>query len=143
MSLQTTSVLVVGGCGFLGRHVISELLSATARVSVLDLHTDGNRLETVSYYTGDITDLELLHTVFQKVQPDAIIHSASPVVADFAGKVALYERVNVVGSRNLIETAGQYDCIKVFIYTSSASLTHDGVSDLYISDENDPILSHP
>ncbi|KAL9579755.1 MAG: hypothetical protein Q9212_004916 [Teloschistes hypoglaucus] len=112
MSLQTTSVLVIGGCGFLDRHVVSELLSASARVSVLDLHTGRNRLETVSCYAGDFTDAGMLHHVFQKVHPDAIIHSASPVVADFAGKVALYERVNVIGSRNLIERAGQFECVK-------------------------------
>ncbi|KAL8687831.1 MAG: hypothetical protein Q9218_006104 [Villophora microphyllina] len=143
MALKDTSVLVIGGCGVLGHHVVSELLTASAQVSVIDLHTDRHRFPSVTYYGGDITDTGFIHGVFEAVRPDAVIHTASPVVAEFAGKVAMYEKVNILGTRSLLEAASQVNCIKVFIYTSSASVTHDGVSDLYMSDENDPILSAP
>lgn len=140
MSLEDISVLVVGGCGFLGHHIVSQLLETSARISVLDLQTKHNRLPSVTYYNGDITDGDLVLRIFERLRPDAIIHTASPVVADFAGSMPLYEKVNVGGTRNLLQAASNTNSIEAFIYTSSASVIHDGVSDLVMGDESFPIL---
>ena len=146
-----SSVLVIGGCGFLGGHIVSQLLEpSTSKVSVLDLRTTKNRLPGASYYDADITSPEAVRSVFEKVRPQIIIHTASPTAvqdnastAQKKGAKALYHKVNVEGTRTLVEQAGRIGCVKAFVYTSSASVVHDGHSDLINADERWPILRAP
>ncbi len=140
------SVLVIGGCGFLGYHIVSQLLeSYSAQVSVLDLRTTKNRLPSVTYYDGDITSEADVRSTLEKTKPAVIIHTASPSGADSTTKAlrALYKKVNVDGTRNLVERAGEAGYVKAFIYTSSASVIHDTVSDLINADERWPIIRAP
>ncbi len=140
------SVLVIGGCGFLGYHIVSQLLDSTsAQISVLDLRTTNNRLPSISYYDGDITSEADVRSTLEKTKPAIIIHTASPPGADNTTKAlrALYKKVNIDGTRNLVERAGEAGCVKAFIYTSSASVIHDTVSDLVNADERWPILRAP
>ena len=133
------SVLVVGGCGFLGHHIVSQLLPST-QISVLDLRTTRNRFPGVDYYDADLTSATAVLEVLRKVIPQVIIHTASPVFGQ--GMDSLYYKVNVEGTRNLLECAGQVG-VKAFVYTSSASIVHDAVSDLVDADENYPVLRIP
>ena len=145
------SVLVVGGCGFLGGHIVSQLLEpSTSKVSVLDLRTTNNRLPGASYYDADITSPEAVRLVLEEVKPQIVIHTASPTAiqdnasaAQKRGAKALYHKVNVEGTRTLVEEAGKIGCVKAFVYTSSASVVHDGHSDLVNADERWPILRAP
>ena len=139
------SVLVTGGCGFLGHHIVSELLeSYYADVSVLDLRVDRNRFPNVSYYAGDITSEDTVGGFFEQIKPRVVIHTASPVpFDDHQQKGALYGKVNVDGTRNLLEVAGRLGCVKAFVYTSSASIVHDTVNDLVNVDERWPVLRSP
>lgn len=139
------SILITGGCGFLGHHIVSQLLeSYTARISVLDLRTDRNRLPSVSYYDGDITSEAVVYKVLEEAKPDVIIHTASPVPFDDSNNSdALYRKVNVEGTRNLLDLAATIGCVKAFVYTSSASIVHDTVSDLVNADERWPVLRAP
>lgn len=137
-------VLVVGGCGFLGHHIVSQLLESfhrSAQISVLDLRTDRNRLHPVTYYDGDITSETSVLKVLEAVQPRIIIHTASPVPFDDGNNHdAIYKKVNVDGTRNLLHLAGKTPCVKAFVYTSSASVIHDTISDLINADERWPVL---
>jgi sterol-4alpha-carboxylate 3-dehydrogenase (decarboxylating) len=85
-----------------------------------------------------------------EAKPTIIIHTASPPVVNDGQssaqkKVAkeLFYKVNVEGTRNLIEQAGKIGCVKAFVYTSTASVVHDTVSDLVNADERWPILRAP
>lgn len=140
------SVLVIGGCGFLGYHIVSQLLQFySAQVSVLDLRTTKNRLPSVDYYNGDITSEADVRSILEKTKPAIIIHTASPPGADNTTKAlrALYKKVNIDGTKNLVERAGEAGYVKAFIYTSSASIIHDTVSDLINADERWPIIRAP
>ena len=143
------SVLVTGGCGFLGHHIVSQLLESKSnnnarRVSVLDLRTDRNRLPSVSYYDGDITSEAIVGRILEEVKPDVIIHTASPVPFDDSNNSdALYRKVNIDGTRNLLDLAAKSGCVKAFVYTSSASVVHDTLSDLINADERWPVLRAP
>ena len=150
-SKPPSSVLVIGGCGFLGRHIVSQLLEpSTSKVSVLDLRTTNNRLPGASYYDADITSPDAVRAVLEKVRPQIIIHTASPAAiqdsasaAQKKGAKALYHKVNVEGTRTLVEQAGGIGGVKAFVYTSSASVVHDGHSDLINADERWPVLRAP
>lgn len=138
------SVLVIGGCGFLGHHIVSQLHeSYSAEISVLDLRTDRNRISSASYYDGDITSEGDVRRVLEKVRPRIVIHTASPPYVANDSKDAMYKKVNVDGTRNLIELAGDIGCVKAFVYTSSASIVHDNISDLINVDERWPVLYSP
>ena len=145
MSSELVSALVIGGCGFLGHHIVSQLQEKypLARISVLDLRTTHNRLPSVLYYDGDITSMTDVQRVLLHVRPQVIFHTASPVVAGFEGSSALYHKVNVDGTRILLESAERIDSIKAFVYTSSASVIHDSISDLLNADESLPVLRYP
>lgn len=55
----------------------------------------------------------------------------------------LFQKVNVKGTRNLLECARWIIGVKAFVYTSSASVVHDSVSDLYNANEQLPVLRMP
>ncbi|KAI9811423.1 MAG: erg26, C-3 sterol dehydrogenase [Thelocarpon impressellum] len=135
-------VLVVGGCGFLGHHIVRQLAEAAeARsVAVLDVRTARNRVDSakVAYHEGDITSAASLLPIFQQVRPDVVIHTASPVASAGVDR-ELFQRVNVDGTRALIEVAGRTG-VRAFVYTSSASVVSDGVTDLVNADERWPYV---
>ena len=139
--LTNTPVLVVGGCGFLGHHIVSQLLEAHAQVSVLDFKLDRNRNPSVEYHAADISVKSEVEKTFALVQPKVIIHTASPTA--LSRDAALYHKVNVGGTRNLLECARSVKTVRAFVYTSSASIVHDSVSDLINADETFPVLYIP
>lgn len=139
--LSQKSVLVVGGCGFLGSHIVSHLLDKNARVSVLDFKLDRNRFDAVDYHSANISIKSDVERVLNKVRPQVIIHTASPVA--LASNSALLYAVNVDGTRNLLESAGSIKTVKAFVYTSSASVVHDTVSNLVNADETYPLIFLP
>jgi UDP-glucose 4-epimerase len=73
-------VLVVGGCGFIGSHLIDELIEHGASVSVLDLKPERFRtpLAGVQYIQGAISNISLLRKALSGI--DAVIHLASSTV---------------------------------------------------------------
>jgi len=139
-TISNKAVLVVGDCGFLGHHVVSQLLESHALVSVLDFKLDRNRVHGVEYHSADISIKANVETVLATVRPQVIIHTVSPVT--LSTNTALY-RVNVDGTRNLLECARSIKTVKAFIYTSSASVVHDSISDLIDADEFFTVLYLP
>jgi sterol-4alpha-carboxylate 3-dehydrogenase (decarboxylating) len=81
--------------------------------------------------------------VFRAVKPDLVIHTATPSVLE--GNKPLLYRVNVEGTRTLVQVAGGEHgdwggkC-KAFVYTSSSSVVHDTQSDLINVDERWPLI---
>ena len=139
------SVLVIGGCGFLGHHIVRTLLTSySCTVSVIDLSVTRNRHANASYHSGDITSLETMTALFSLIRPSVIIHTASPTVTNHSSP-ALYEKVNVVGTRTLLSAAASLPpgTVKAFIYTSSASVVHDTISPLCNATEDFPVLRAP
>jgi sterol-4alpha-carboxylate 3-dehydrogenase (decarboxylating) len=133
------NVLVIGGCGFLGHHIVSHLISNyTCKTSALDLRTTRNRLDGASYYDGDITSISSLLAIFAKLKPAVVIHTASPVGnAGISNEVL--QKVNVDGTRAVVE-ACQQSGVKALVYTSSASVISNNVDDLINADERWPVL---
>ncbi|KAL8717236.1 MAG: hypothetical protein Q9225_005500, partial [Loekoesia sp. 1 TL-2023] len=148
--LDLGSVLVVGGCGFLGHHIVRQLLDAySCTVSVLDLRTTNNHFPNVTYHNGDITSLDSLRPIFSSVRPTVVIHTASPAfTADnktlHTGRArTLFDRVNIEGTRNLLTLSSEIATVKAFIYTSSSSVLHDTISPLTNANESYPVLYSP
>lgn len=137
-------VMVIGGCGFLGHHIVNLLVrDYAATVSVVDLRCTRNRRpesDGVRYLDADITDAAKLVSIFDDVRPDVVIHTASPVPhSDSKVGDDLYTKVNINGTQTIVEACRKTG-VKALVYTSSASVISDNVHDLINADERWPTL---
>ena len=132
-------VLVTGGSGFLGHHIVSLLASrkACSKITVLDLKQPAKPVPGVDYQHGDLTDYQTMLSLFQKVKPNAVLHTAGPLHTN-KSKEFMYA-VNVTGTENLIRVSQETD-VKAFVYTSSASVISDTRTDLINADESYPLV---
>lgn len=135
-------VVVTGGCGFIGSHVVSNILEnePNAEVHVLDVKQH-NQMAGATYHNCDISCLSEVEAFFNQYKPKTIFHVASPDPLNV--KPALFHRVNVVGSCNLLTAAKKSRTVQAFIYTSSSSVIHDNHSDMVHGDESWPVLKYP
>jgi UDP-glucose 4-epimerase len=118
-------VLVTGGAGYIGSHMVYALVAAGERVIVLDnLSTgfDWAVAEGVPLVVGETGDQSLVATIIKEREVDAIIHfAASIVVPDSVGDPLGYYKNNTVNSRALIECAVKGG-VKHFIFSSTAAV---------------------
>jgi UDP-glucose 4-epimerase len=119
------TVLVTGGAGYIGSHMVLELADAGERVVVLDdLSTgfDWAVPDGIPLIVGDTGDATLVAGVIDEYGIDAIIHfAASVVVPDSVAAPLSYYRNNTANSRSLIECAVRGG-VRSFIFSSTAAV---------------------
>src|SRR5260370_1833482 len=119
------TVLVTGGAGYIGSHMVYELADAGERVVVLDnLSTgfDWAIAKGVSLVVGETGDQALVARLIGEHGVDAIIHfAASIVVPDSVRDPLGYYRNNTMNSRTLIECAVNGG-VRHFIFSSTAAV---------------------
>ncbi|KAF1962261.1 C-3 sterol dehydrogenase/C-4 decarboxylase-like protein [Byssothecium circinans] len=118
------SVLIVGGTGFVGRHLVSHFLANPTFTKVIVLSrsaaTSASRLEGATYLSCDLTDYASIRACISDIKPTLIIHAASPSAV--TGTKNQYKKVNLHGTQNLLKTAKQSEHVRSLIYTSSSTL---------------------
>lgn len=125
----TTTVLVTGASGFLGRAVVRELLAGG--YAVRTLQRTPSRTEGATDVLGSITDPDVVARAVAGV--DAVVHLAAKV--SLAGDPADFERVNVGGTRTLLD-AVQAAGVQRVVHVSSPSVAHHG--DSIVGDDAGP-----
>ena len=119
------SILVTGGAGYIGSHMVVELVDAGEQVVVIDNLSTGFRWavpEEAVFVEGDIGDQTLVESVISDHKVEAIIHFAgSVVVPDSVVDPLGYYNNNTVKSRALIETAVVFG-VRHFIFSSTAAV---------------------
>jgi UDP-glucose 4-epimerase len=119
------TVLVTGGAGYIGSHMVLELADAGERVVVLDNLSTGFPwavAEGVPLIVGDTGDQSLVTRLIRQHGIDAIIHfAASIVVPDSVRDPLGYYRNNTVNSRALIECAVN-NGVRHFVFSSTAAV---------------------
>lgn len=117
-------ILVVGGAGYIGSHMLKTLDRAGCTVVTLDNLLSGYR-DAVHYgslVVGDLQDRDLLDSLFKQHQFDAVMHFASSIeVGESVVNPAKYYRNIVSNSLNLLETMLEYK-VKNLIYSSTAAI---------------------
>jgi len=119
------TILVTGGAGYIGSHMVLELLDAGERVVVLDNLSTGFRWavpEAATLVVGDVGDQDLVRTLVKKHGISAIIHFAGSIVVPESVVDPLgYYNNNTSKSRSLIEVAVATG-VKQFIFSSTAAV---------------------
>ena len=119
------SVLVTGGAGYIGSHMVLALLDAGEDVVVLDNLSTGHRWavpEKAELVVGDISDQDLVRATVWKHSIKSIIHFAGSIVVPESIEDPLgYYQNNTVNSRNLIEAAVATG-VRNFIFSSTAAV---------------------
>lgn len=152
------TILVTGGAGFIGSHLVEALLAAGNRkVVCVDDFSSARAwgmadekeylqdvLNTPSFvlYEADIRDMAKMQEIFKAEKPDAIVHLAARADTRHAVlEPREYIDVNIVGTLNLLECSREFN-VKTFIFASSSSVygnkntapyTEDAQTDFAIS----------
>ncbi len=121
-------VLVTGGAGYIGSHVVDQLVDRGYEVVVYDNlytgHAEAVHKDAL-FIKGDLLDKAMLAQVFKGHQFEGILHFAShTLVGESMEKPWLYLRDNVVAASNLLEEAAAQG-VKRFILSSTANLFDD------------------
>lgn len=122
---NNNTCLVTGGAGFIGSHLVDELIKLNYKVIVLD-NLSGGFLRNINpkaiFIKGSISNQKLIDSIFNKYKFEYVFHLAayaaeglSPFIRHFN-----YEN-NLIGSINLINASIKYK-IKKFIFTSSIAV---------------------
>jgi len=120
------SVLVTGGAGFIGSHLVEKLLKEDYTVIVLDNLSFGKaenlnlKNRRLSLFKGDVCDKEIVKKVLKDVE--IVFHLAALVDVPFSVRnPVLVNQVNVCGSLNILKESMKNDAEK-FIYASSCAV---------------------
>jgi len=129
-------VLVTGGSGFIGSHVVDKLMDKGVKVRIYDGIVPTYR-EGIEYYQGSILDKNTLGFAMNGI--DAVMHLAAIAdVKDVFSEPLKSEAINVRGAINVLEAARNAKAKKV-IY-GSTTWVYSGVNELHV-DENTPLHS--
>jgi len=119
------TVLVTGGAGYIGGHMVLALLDAGEKVVVLDDLSTGFRSAVwppAKLIVGDFGDMTLVQNILREYEIDAIAHFAAKIVVPESVTDPLrYYLNNTAKARNLLECAVRHK-IKHFIFSSTAAV---------------------
>jgi UDP-glucose 4-epimerase len=122
--MQSKTVLIVGGAGYVGSHVNKLLGQKGYRTVVFDNLSRGNRWAVVSgdFVQGDLDNRTELAELFLSYEFDAIMHFAALTdVGESTTRPARYYKNNVVNTINLLDAAIANN-IKTLVFSSSAAI---------------------
>jgi len=117
-------VLVTGGAGYIGSHVVKALGINGDDILVYDNLSTGHEWALLhgKLVKGDLSDMHFLDTVIQEYNPDAIMHFAALIQVEESVREPLkYYRNNIVNTLNLLEVM-QKNNIRNLIFSSTASV---------------------
>jgi len=133
-------ILVTGGAGFIGSHVVDTFIANDHEVVIVDDLSTGrlsNLNQAATFYQVDIRSPQLAE-IFEKEQPDFIDHHAAQMDVRYSVDNPHFDaEVNILGSINLIELARQYD-VQRFIYISTGGAVY-GEPEYLPCDEAHPV----
>ena len=117
-------VLVVGGAGYIGSHMVRALVSRGVECAVFDNLSTGHRAAVgpATLHEGDLGDAAALADVFARFRPRCVIHfAAKSYVGESVQRPAFYWRENVANTWNLLEAMRANDCERIVFSSTCAT----------------------
>lgn len=136
MAHKHENILVTGGAGFIGSHIVDKLMEEGFDVTVID-NLETGRLENIAHHEnkkdfhfvrGDIRDFDLVKETMRDI--DAVFHEAALASVTRSVKdPILTNEINVGGTLNLLKASSDLG-VKRFVFASSAAIYGDAESPL-------------
>jgi UDP-glucose 4-epimerase len=124
-------ILVTGGAGFIGSHIVDGLLAAGHAVAVIDDLSSGDRANLpagVPLHVVDIVDGKAVAAVFDAERPDAVCHQAAQMSVSRSVREPLFDaQVNCIGLINVLDAAARQGCRRV-VFASSGGVLYGDVT---------------
>ena len=117
------AILVCGGAGYIGSHMVAELLEKGEEVVILDSLVKGHKDSLLGgkLYIGDLRDKEILNKVFTENKIEAVIDFAAfSLVGESMVEPLQYFNNNVYGTISLLEAMREHSC-KYIVFSSTAA----------------------
>lgn len=117
-------VLVLGGAGYIGSHVVKELIKANYKVTVFDNLSSGlltNLFEEADFIAGDTRHTLDVESAFTRGFDVAVYLAASKAVGESMQNPEKYSVNNIVATINVLNACIKYNC-KKFVFSSSAAI---------------------
>lgn len=115
-------ILVTGGAGFIGSHVVDGYLAEGHGVVVVDDLSRGSRQNPpagVPFYQVDVRDQSALEEVFKKEKPEAVNHHAAHIDVRTSVNDPVFDaECNILGSIHLLQLSVQHK-VRRFVYAST------------------------
>lgn len=131
-------ILVIGGAGYIGSHVVHALLNKGHSVCVFDNMSTGrteNLFPQADFIQGDILDKSALNQALKNC--DAVIHlAAKKAVGESMANPEKYAENNITGTLNVLNAMAAND-VHHFVFSSSAAVY--GMPDVSVIDESCPV----
>jgi len=122
--MQNKKILVTGGAGYIGSHVVRQLGAANESIVTLDNLSTGFEAAVIAgeLIIGDTGDAALLEKVFGEHDIDTVMHfAAHTIVPESVADPLKYYRNNTASSRTLLEVATNYG-VKNIVFSSTAAV---------------------
>ena len=135
---MTEKILVTGGAGFIGSHVVDSLIAVGCSVAVVDNLSTGrkeNLNPEAKFYRADIRDGKEIERIFSREKPDFVNHHAAQIdVRKSIEDPGFDASANIIGSINLIDAASKTG-VKKFVYISTGGAVYGEPENLPASEE--------
>ena len=135
---EKTTVLVTGGAGFIGSHIVDLLIDNNYEVVIIDDLSSGreeNINQNARFYKLNITDQKGLTEVFKQEKPDYICHEAAQISVSFSVKDPLFDaQTNILGSLNLLKCCLNHQ-VKGIVFASSGGTIYGEPEHFPISED--------
>ena len=145
-SVKNKKILVTGGVGFIGSHLVDKLIQDGNKVAVIDDLSTG-RLDNLNtkakFYKIDIRSQEIFK-VFKKIKPQMIFHlAARPIVEDIYQNPLEAMEINIMGTVKILEACRLNGDVKSIV-TVSSDKVYGKTKDLPYKEDKTPLLGdHP
>ncbi len=113
-------ILVTGGAGFIGSHIVDLLIKRGDEVVIIDNLSTGKKEylnQKAKFYKADIT--QNINRIFEKEKPEILIHTAAQVMLRDSLKDPVFDaKTNIIGTINILEACKKHN-VKKIIYTAT------------------------
>ncbi|MDA3946669.1 MAG: UDP-glucose 4-epimerase GalE [Helicobacteraceae bacterium] len=142
-------ILVSGGAGYIGSHVVKQLLENTDHdITIIDNLSTGldqtiltlqemaaGKVNTINFIQADLADFAMIESIFKANQFDALIHfAASIVVPESVENPLKYYMNNTVNTTNIIKLCNDYNVGKMIFSSTAAVYGEPSSSDIPVKE---------